>query len=64
MGVVAPDPLPAGFAADEHYNVMSHTVGLSFEPIPNVVIKADYRNRNPDEGKIADEFNMGVGYVF
>jgi hypothetical protein len=56
--------MPAGFDADRHFDVTSHTLGLSFEPIPNVVIKADYRNRSAEEGKIADEFNLGIGYVF
>lgn len=56
--------VPAGTTPDDLTAVMSHTVGLQFEPIPNVVLKADYRNREPKEGTIADEFNLGVGYVF
>jgi hypothetical protein len=56
--------MPTGFTRDRSKRITSHTVGLQFEPIPNVVIKADYRNRDPQEGKIADEFNLGLGYVF
>ena len=56
--------VPSGFSRDRTKEVFSHTVGLHFRPIPNVVLKADYRNRNPNDGKIADEFNMGIGYVF
>ena len=56
--------VPAGAIRDESKAVVSHTVGLQFEPIPNVVLKADYRNLTPKEGKLADEFNLGVGYVF
>jgi hypothetical protein len=41
-----------------------HTVGLSFKPIPNVVLKADYRNVSAEEGSPADEVNLGVGLVF
>ena len=35
----------------------------AIKPIPNVVLKADYRNRSAKEGKIADELNLGIGYV-
>jgi hypothetical protein len=56
--------MPSGFAADESKRIQVHTVGLQFKPTPNVVLKADYRNRDAKQGKIADEFNLGVGYVF
>jgi hypothetical protein len=38
--------------------------GLSFKPIPNVVIKLDYRNLEASAGQIADEFNIGFGFIF
>ena len=53
-----------GFARDRSREVWSHTVGVQFEPIPNIVLKLDYRNRNPEQGEIADEVNVGFGYVF
>jgi hypothetical protein len=56
--------MPSGFAADEQRDVRVHTVGLQLKPIPNVVLKADYRNRSARRGTIADEVNLGVGYVF
>ena len=56
--------MPDGFDRDEHFRRTVHTVGLQFKPIPNVVIKADYRNRDAQEGQLADEFNLGFGYVF
>ena len=56
--------VPSGFARDRSKRIWSHTVGLQFKPIPNVVLKADYRNRDPQDGEIADEFNLGIGYVF
>ena len=58
------DDMPSGIAPDKNKRESLYTVGFSFKPIPNVVIKADYRNRDPQEGKIADEFNLGIGYVF
>jgi hypothetical protein len=39
-------------------------VGLQFEPIPNVVLKADYRNRSAEQGQIPDEVNLGFGLTF
>jgi hypothetical protein len=56
--------MPAGFFADESKRIALYTAGFSFKPIPNVVIKADYRNRDPEAGKLADELNLGVGFAF
>ena len=56
--------VPAGATRNELHAVVSNTVGIQFEPIPNVVLKVDYRNLSPREGKLADEFNLGIGYVF
>ena len=56
--------MPSGFDRDRSKRITSHTIGFSFKPIPNVVIKADYRNRDAQQGQIADEFNLGIGYVF
>ncbi|MDT8423603.1 MAG: hypothetical protein RQ724_07500 [Desulfuromonadales bacterium] len=41
-----------------------YNVGISYKPIPNVVLKADYRNFNKDAGAKADELNLGFGYIF
>ncbi len=39
--------------------------GISYKPIPNVVIKADYRNfRNKHKTDTADEVNLGLGFIF
>jgi hypothetical protein len=56
--------MPSGFAADPGKEITVQTVGLHFEPIPNVVLKADYRNRSAQRGKIADEVNLGFGLAF
>lgn len=56
--------MPSGFGADRSQRIMVHTLGLQYEPIPNVVLKADYRNRSAAEGSIADEFNLGFGFAF
>lgn len=56
--------VPSGFGRDETKRVFSHTLGVQFKPIPQVVLKADYRNRDPRDGKIANEINLGIGYIF
>jgi hypothetical protein len=56
--------VPSGFTADKSRDVTVVNVGLSYKPIPNVVIKLDYRNLEPKSGTIADEFNIGFGFIF
>lgn len=42
-----------------------YVTGLTYKPIPNVVLKADYRNFNKKYGAAkADEVNFGFGYIF
>jgi hypothetical protein len=38
--------------------------GISYKPIPNVVLKADYSNYDMKVGTKADEINVGFGYIF
>jgi hypothetical protein len=56
--------VPTGFVRDETKRNQIHTLGLSYKPIPNVVLKADYRNVSAEAGTPADEINLGVGLVF
>jgi hypothetical protein len=55
---------PTGFADDESKNRQIYQIGLQYKPIPNVVIKADYRNFEADAGYIPDDFNVGLGFIF
>jgi hypothetical protein len=57
--------LPSGFSGNDAREIEIHTVGLSFKPIPQVVLKADYRSRDSKNGtRLADEFNVGIGLAF
>lgn len=56
--------MPSGFLKDEAREIAIYTAGFSYKPRPNVVVKVDYRNRSAAEGKLSDEFNMGVGFAF
>jgi hypothetical protein len=56
--------VPSGYAKDSTQRNTFHTVGMSLKPIPQVVLKVDYRNRDNRGGSQADEVNLGFGLVF
>jgi hypothetical protein len=55
---------PTGFGDDPTKDRRIYQFGLQYKPIPNVVIKADYRDIASKEGKAADDFNIGFGFIF
>ncbi len=55
---------PVGFANDPTKDWQIFQVGLQYKPIPNVVLKADYRNFVAKQGPLADDFNLGFGFIF
>jgi hypothetical protein len=55
---------PEGFASDPTKNQQIFQVGLQYKPIPQVVIKADYRNFSAKQGTLPDDFNLGFGFIF
>ena len=55
---------PEGFAGDPHLNQHVFQVGLQYKPIPQVVVKADYRNFSAAEGSVPDDFNLGFGFIY
>ena len=55
---------PIGFSDDESKDRKIYQFGLQYKPIPNVVIKADYRNFNAKKGSLPDDFNLGFGFIF
>ncbi|MFZ2727743.1 MAG: hypothetical protein WAX77_15940 [Methylococcaceae bacterium] len=55
---------PTGYADDNSKDQYIYQFGLQYKPIPNVVIKADYRNFNAKKGSLADDFNLGFGFIF
>ncbi len=56
--------VPTGFADVPNLDREIFQFGLEYKPIPNVVIKADYRNFSAKQGSVPDEFNLGIGYIF
>ena len=55
---------PVCFSGDPHLNQQVFQVGLQYKPIPQVVIKADYRNFSAAKGTVPDDFNLGFGFIF
>jgi opacity protein-like surface antigen len=55
---------PEGFLDDASKDRRIYQFGLQYKPIPNVVIKADYRNFNAKIGSLPDDFNLGFGFIF
>lgn len=61
--------VPTGRVDDPSKNIRIFQVGLNYKPIPNVVIKADYRNFMQQAGTsvnntLPDDFNLGLGFIF
>lgn len=52
--------VPAGFAADPANDDEIVTIGISFQPIDQIVIKLDYEDWDDDP----DRWNLAMGYVF
>jgi len=55
---------PEGVAGDPTQNQQVFQVGLQYKPIPQVVVKADYRNFSAAEGSVPDDFNLGFGFIY
>ena len=58
------EDVPSGFVADDEQNREDVEVGFSYKPIPQVVIKTEYRYLEAKEGDRPDEFRLGAGFVF
>lgn len=56
--------VPSGFTKDDTQDREDVEVGISYKPIPQVVIKTEYRYLEADSGSRPDEFRVGAGFVF
>jgi hypothetical protein len=54
----------SGFSRDLTKETDLYTVGVSYKPHPQVVLKADYRNFELRRGNRADDVNLGLGFIF
>ena len=56
--------VPDGFDHNPANDRQIITLGLSFKPIEQLVIKADYQiHKNKAKGGV-DQFNVAFGYIF
>jgi hypothetical protein len=55
---------PKGFADDKSWDRWIYQAGLTYKPIPNIALKADYRNIQSAGAKQPHEFNLGVGFIY
>ena len=56
--------IPSGFTRDRRQPRRVLIPGLQFKPIPQVVLKLDYRIIDNWDGSAADELGVGFGLVF
>jgi hypothetical protein len=56
--------VPSGYADDGSYDRWIYQAGLTYKPIPNISVKADYRNINSKTGTQPHELNLGVGFIY
>lgn len=56
--------VPGGYSSDPANDRTVYTLGLSYKPIPRVVLKADYQIRDNRAGTGVNQLNLGAGYEF
>ena len=56
--------IPSGFSRDRRQPRRLFIPGIQFKPIPQVVLKLDYRNIDNWDGSAEDEVSIGFGLVF
>lgn len=56
--------MPSGFARDPMQRRQYFEVGLNYKPIPQVVLKLEYRIEDREEGDLPDGIQIGGGFVF
>jgi hypothetical protein len=56
--------VPSGFESNPANDRITVTYGLSYKPIPNIVIKLDFQDRRNEDDTADNQFNVGIGYVF
>lgn len=56
--------VPGGFAKNPAFDRQTATFGVSFMPIPQVALKADYQWKDNGANTANNQFNLGLGYYF
>ncbi len=58
------ESVPAGYALDPSKDMSVLTLGLSWKPLPQAVIKLDWQNFDNAAGTGVDQMNLALGYIF
>lgn len=56
--------VPAGFSSDPTNDREIYTMGLSYSPIVNIALKANYELHRTQANNGVNQWNLGVGYIF
>ena len=56
--------VPDGWVRNRGLDRTVVTAGLTYKPIPTVVVKADWTRRDPSAGAATDQLDLGAGFVF
>ncbi len=54
----------SGFARDPGNDRAVRTYGVTYRPIPNIAIKADFQDFRNGDGTGVDQINFALGYLF
>ncbi|MCH8157299.1 MAG: hypothetical protein IID18_06050, partial [Nitrospinae bacterium] len=58
------DSMPSGTAPTPRRNFDEWAGGLTYYPISNVALKADYQHFKFDDGSSSSEVNLGIAYMY
>jgi len=56
--------VPDGWSANPANDEQLLTLGLAFQPIEQLIFKAEYQNIDNEAGTGVDQFNLSMGYIF
>ncbi len=56
--------VPRGYSRNPEHDVKQLTLGLSFKPIDNVVVKLDWQQRKNEAKTGVNQWNLALGYLF
>jgi hypothetical protein len=56
--------VPEGWSANPANDEQLLTLGLAYQPIEQLIFKAEYQNIDNEAGTGVDQFNLSMGYIF
>ena len=56
--------VPDGWSANPANDEQLGTLGLAYQPIEQLIFKAEYQNIDNEAGTGVDQFNLSMGYIF